>query len=380
MNKILLPLLLLLCGSILKAQIISDSIQSNSAAASSKDGQNKFAIYGNAEMTFISDKNSVQFGKVNFKPIFLWKISDNLFVEAEPEFETGGGSLDIGLEYANMCWIVNKYLILHAGRFLPKFGAYRGRMGEGFINRFPTDPVGFGDGGIGAMNEVGIGAQGGFGAGDTKINYELYLSNGPILITGRDDPDNAGQFDYESYVGNNKSKAVGGRIGFLPLANSGLEIGFSFQHKMKTGDTDSLDENVSLDMQAIDFNYYGHITPIQSDVRLIGEWKHQKVGNNARYYKDDGSSYTFSNSPSAYYITGAIRPAHVHNVFFHNLELAARYSRFKRPIDAPWGGSDTNQFAISLDYWLKWNSVIKLTYQTQKDEPNAFYGQVVFGF
>jgi hypothetical protein len=376
MNKIFLPLLLLLSGSILQAQIVSNNNESTAAPTSGKDGQNKFAIFGNAEMTFFSDKNSVQFGKVNFKPIFLWKISENLFVEAEPEFETGGGSLDIGLEYANMCLIVNKCLMLHAGRFLPKFGAYRGRMGEGFINRFPTDPVGFGDGGIGAMNEVGIGAQGGFGAGDVKFNYDLYLSNGPILLT---DPENAGQFEYEGYVGNNKGKAVGGRIGFLPLSNSSLEIGYSFQHKKKTGDTGSPYEDVGLFMQAIDFNYFGHITPMQSDVRLIGEWKHQKV-DKATYFDVNNTPFTFDNSPSTYYITGAIRPAHVHDKYFHNLELAARYSQFKRPQDAPWGGGDTHQFAISLDYWLKWNSLIKLTYQTQKDEPNAFYGQVVFGF
>jgi hypothetical protein len=376
MNKIFLLLLLLLSGSILQAQIVSDSSQSNAPTASSKDGQNKFAVFGNAEMTFIADKNNVQFGEVNFKPIFLWKISENLFVEAEPEFETGEGSLNIGLEYANMCLIVNRYLILHAGRFLPKFGAYRGRMGEGFINRFPTDPVGFGDGGIGAMNEVGIGAQGGFGVGDVKFNYDLYLSNGPILLT---DPENAGQFEYEGYVGNNKGKAVGGRIGFLPFSNSSLELGFSFQNKMKTGDAGSPYENVGLHMQAVDLNYYGHVTQMQSDVRLIGEWKHQKV-DNAIYYKEDSSTYTFSNSPSTFYITGAIRPVYVHNLFIHNLELAARYSQFKRPVDAPWGGGDTHQFAVSLDYWLKWNSLIKLTYQTQKDEPNAFYVQVVFGF
>jgi hypothetical protein len=67
----------------------------------------------------------------------------------------------------------------------------------------------------------------------------------------------------------------------------------------------------------------------------------------------------------------------LNDVFFRNIELAARYSEFKRP--APWGG-DTNQFALSLDYWLKWNTVLKLTYQKQKDTDNAFYAQLVFGF
>jgi hypothetical protein len=376
MRKTYIPLLAILWSSALSAQNGNDSLPAASAYTPAHDGQNKFAVFGNAEMTYASNKNTSMFGDVNFKPIFLWKISDNLFVEAEPEFETGEGSLNIGLEYANMCFKVSKYLTLHAGRFLPKFGAYRGRMGEGFINRFSTDPVGFGDGGIGAMNEVGIGAQGGFGTGNAKINYELYISNGPILLTT---PEEAGQFDYEAYVGNNKGKATGGRIGILPLTNSSLEIGFSYQEKMKTGEPGSSYENVAVHMQAIDLNYFGHLVPLQSDFRIVGEWKHQKVSN-AIYFKADGSPFTFTNSPSAYYITGSLRPAHVHSTIIHNLELAARYSSFKRPTDAPWGGSDTHQFSLSLDYWLKWNSLLKLTYQNQKDEPTAFYGQVVFGF
>jgi hypothetical protein len=226
------------------------------------------------------------------------------------------------------------------------------------------------------MNEVGIGAQGGFGIGDSKINYELYLSNGPILLT---DSANAGQFEYEGYIGNNKGKAVGGRIGFLPLTNSSLEVGYSFQHKSNTGDPGSKYENVGVFMQAIDLNYYGHLTSLQSDVRLMAEWKYQKV-DNATYYDANNNPYTFDNSPSTYYVAGTFRPVHAHNIFVHNLELAARYSNFKTPAEAPWGGSEKDQFAISLDYWLKWNSLVKLTYQTQTNEVNTFYGQVVFGF
>ncbi|HET9825122.1 MAG TPA: hypothetical protein VFP87_07300, partial [Chitinophagaceae bacterium] len=317
MSKKYFLLLLLFCSGLAEAQVTNENT-ANTQASSSKDGQNKFAIFGNAEMTFFANKETKQFGDVNFKPIFLWKMSDNLFVEAEAEFETGEGSLDIGLEYANMCYTVNKYLTLHAGRFLPKFGAYRGRMGEGFLNRLSTDPVGFGDGGIGAMNEVGVGAQGGFGVGDSKINYELYISEGPQLLT---DSANAGQFEYEGYIGNNDAKAVGGRIGFLPLSNSSLEIGYSFQSKSKTGDKGSPYENIGVFMQAVDLNYYGHLTAIQSDVRLIGEWKYQKV-DKATYYDANNNPYTFDNNPTAYYIAGTFRPVHVHNEFVHNLELA----------------------------------------------------------
>ena len=119
----LITILFLLCNTFLKAQVVEDSSLAISPPHSPQnEGQNNFAVFGNAEMIYFHDKNNSRFTDVNFKPIFLWKISDKLFVEAEPEFETGEGTLNIGLEYANMVYIVNPYLILHAGRFLPKFG------------------------------------------------------------------------------------------------------------------------------------------------------------------------------------------------------------------------------------------------------------------
>ena len=90
-------------------------------------------------------------------------------------------------------------------------------MGEGYLNRFPTNPVGFGDGGIGPMVENGIGIVGGLQLGVSKLNYDLYLSDGPQLIT--EDPSMAGNFEYEAFLNNNKNIAFGGRIGFLPLSN-----------------------------------------------------------------------------------------------------------------------------------------------------------------
>ena len=379
MKQLFITTILLFCCSFLQAQSIDDTSITTPVPEASKHGINNFAVFGNAEMIYFADKHNNQFGEVNFKPIFLWKISDKLFIEAEPEFETGGGSLDIGLEYANMCYIVSPYLTLHAGRFLPKFGAYRGRMGEAFINRFSTSPVGFGDGGIGAMNEVGVGAQGGFGAGNAKINYELYIVNGPQILT---DPDNAGQFEYEAYAANSNAKAVGGRIGLLPFANSGLEIAYSFQNKNKTGEAGTPYENIGVNMHAFDLNYWGHIKPVKCDVRVIGELKYQKVNDANVEYKDiNDEAFTIKNNASAaYYIAATIRPALLKDAFFRNIELAGRYSKFIRPSDAPWGGSNTNQFALSLDYWLKWNTVLKLTYQKEKDTDNTFYAQLVFGF
>lgn len=370
-------LLLLICiitVSILHAQ--TDSTRSTQTDNPRSIGQNKFVVLGNAEATYTATKGESSFGDVNFKPIFLWKISDKLFAEAEIEIETGDGEADLGLEYANMCYMVNPYLILHAGRFLPKFGAYRGRMGEAFINRFAANPTGFGDGGIGAMNETGVGAQGGLPFGDIKINYDLYISNGPQLLT---DPDNAGQFEYEAYTSNNKYSAIGGRIAILPFQNSSLEIGYSFQSKSKTGEGGTPYENVGVKMQALDINYFHNIPGIKSTVRFIGELKHQKV-DNATYKNADNEDFTFTNAPTSYYACATIRPSLADNKFLKNLELAGRYSFFNRPNDAPWGGSNVTQVEMALDYWLKWNCLTKFCYLKQKDNPSVFNAQFVFGF
>lgn len=345
--------------------------------ASKEAGQNKFAIYGNAEAVYISNKEQKNFTDVNFKPIFLWKISDKLFVEAETEIETGDGAVNFGLEYANMCYMVNQYLILHAGRFLPKFGAYRGRFAEGFLNRFASDPAGFGDGGIGASVETGFGALGSLPFGNVKVVYDMYVVNGPHLLT---DSANEGQFDYEAYTSNNNGKAYGGRLAILPLSNASLEVGFSVQHKSHTGDIGSTDENVSLDMQAIDLNYYTSIQSMKTTLRINGEFRHQKVGNNAVYTKPDGSQFSFSNSPSCYYASASLRPSLLDNKFLRNIELAVRSSYFKRPENAPWGGSNITSTEVACDYWLNWNSLLKISYQKRNDALSTVYAQVVFGF
>jgi len=370
MKKTLLILVLVTISALLNAQ---DSLKTTVAP---KEGRNNFVVIGNAEMKYFRDENTNQFGDIDFKPIFLWSIGQRIFVESEIEIETGAGDVEVGLEYANMVYKVNDFLKLRAGRFLPRFGAYRGCYAEGFLNHFSTDPAGFGDGGIGAMNEEGIGAQGVFEIGCSQLNYDLYLSNGPQLLT---DSANAGQFEYEAYTSNNKQFAEGGRIGFLPFSNSSLEIGYSIQYKKNTGDQGSPNRNAQLQMHAVDMNYFGHLSAIKSTFRLTAEYKYQKL-DNAIYFRSDSTTYTFNDTPSAYYAALSFRPALLKNKFLRSFEIACRYSKFMRPKDAPWGGSNIEQTAFSLNYWLEWNCLVKLTYQTQSATPNAFIAQVVFGF
>ena len=209
-----------------------------------------------------------------------------------------------------------------------------------------------------------------------KLNYDFYISNGPQLLTEGED---AGQFEYEAYTANNKHSAVGGRIAILPFSNSSLELGYSFQQKSKTGDAGTKNENTAIFMQALDLNYFNTIPSIKSTIRFTGELKHQKVGD-ATYLNEEGDAYTFNDAPTAYYASASIRPSLADDKFFKNLELAGRYSYFKRPVDALWGGSNISEYEMALDYWLKWNVVVKLSMIKQKDIDGEYFAQFVFGF
>ncbi len=361
--------------------LISFGMGTSATAQNFFQGQTKLTIVGNAQVDYISDSTQSQFRNLAFKPIFLVSLSDRLFLESELEVATNAGGVELVLEYANMVYFANRYLTLHAGRFLPKFGAFRGRFGEAYLQRFVNNPVGFGDGGIGSMIETGVGLQGGAQVGASKINYDFYVTNGPQLLTGS--PSEAGQFEYEAYASNNKGKAVGGRFGFLPFSNSSLEVGYSFQYKSNTGNRSTAFEKTPFTAQAFDLNYYKTVPALKSQVRVVGEYKMLDVGKQSF---DDGTNtsttFTFDNKSTAYYVQGSIRPAEVESEFFRYLELAVRYSEFNTPDGARWyadGQRLRTQMAVGLNYWYRWNGVLKLSYQKQNGV-EGFYAQLVYGF
>lgn len=378
MKRIKLSLVILLV-TLLGGQSMA---QENTSSNKSIFGQTKLVIVGNAQADYNYSKDESGFGNIAFKPIFLWSLSDKLFIESELEVATDEGSVEVVLEYVNMVYFLNNNLTLHFGRFLPKFGSYRGKYMEGFLNRFPNDPVGFGDGGIGAMTETGVGIQGGLLVGKSRINYDFYITNGPQLLPGSiEAPDEAGQFEHEAYIENNKNKAIGGRLGVLPISDASLELGLSFQHANKTGDEGTSLLDTKVDMYALDVNYIKTIEAINSNIRLIGEWKKLDAGDASYENFDTGvGDYTFKNQSTALYVQASIRPTGVPNKFLNDFELSGRYSEFDTPKEALWGGGLKRQTAFAANYWIGWNRLIKLSYQVLDNQPNAIISQLVYGF
>lgn len=382
-NYIFIIALGLIINFTAKAQ---DSLQPLPESNNPMWGIKKLMLTGGAEAQFVADSGQAGFRNIKFHLAPLISLGDKLFLISEIEIETLDGQVDFGLEQVHLNYQILPNLTIYAGRFLPKFGHYRGMMGEGYLNRFATNPVGFGDGGIGPMVETGMGIVGGFQMGYSKLNYDLYLSNGPQLIAN--DPSMAGNFEYEGFWNNNKNMAFGGRVGFLPFPNSCLELGLSTLHKAKTGDINTTYNNIGSTWMAYDLSFYHNITPMKSILRVYGEYKTMKVDQAT--YPDDGAGSFKNNKSSAWYLQGSLRPNGFESQFIDNMELSLRYSTFTTPDNAPWGnaasysdlipGNTTHQMAYSLNYWLAWDCLLKFSYQTQNYSGNQFIFEAIYRF
>ncbi len=329
------------------------------------------------------DKENSNFGPTGFNPIFLWKKSDKLFFESELMIEITDGTTKFDLEYATLHYKLCKYLEIGAGKFLSPFGIFNERIHPSWINKFTDPPLGFNhDIGtmVGPMAEIGVEFRGGGQLGKSKINYVAYISNGPNLVT---DPSNTmmtGMLMFENINDNNDNKAIGGRIGFLPLSNSSVEIGVSGQ-VAKVGDKGNvLYQNIGAQMYALDLSYCHKLNFIKSNLDVKAQYNMMNVDKAESYPVMSGMDTTWDNKSQSYYIQLGLRPAFVNNNFFKNLELAFRYSSMTLPEKAMWGG-DFKQSTVGLNYWLSWHSVLKLDYQmnTQKGADNRNGIQIQWG-
>ena len=95
-----------------------------------------------------------------------------------------GNEVHLGLEYANMAYLLTKSLTLRAGKFLVPFGTFVPNLHPAWINKFPTRPLGAGHDGILPGAAIGLELRGAAYLGPVKINYSVYAVNGPQLNDG----------------------------------------------------------------------------------------------------------------------------------------------------------------------------------------------------
>jgi hypothetical protein len=373
MKKILLIMLLFFITGNIMAQDTKQSTEIDSLVDAAllkkgfKPSETQFMIrgYGHSGFAYKKTNGNTEstFDGGTFAPIFLFKHSDRLILEAELEFSLSGGDLDVGFEYVNAMYVVNDYLTVRGGKFLLPFGTFMERLHPSWINRFTSKPLGFGHDGIAPSSGVGLELRGAFNLGSTKWNYSTYVTNGPTLNDGSDEPEEAGMIHFDNLIDNNTSKAFGGRLGFLPFADSSTELGYSMYTTNGSGNNDSEYEKVGAFLYALDFSFIKQISGLNGIVDVKAQYNNSKVDNATYFDDEDGDTYTFDNKSNSFYAQLSYRPTMSGDNFVKNLEFVSRYSEYNTPEGAEWE-SQSSQYSFGLNYWLSWRSVIKISYET----------------
>ncbi|HKK07054.1 MAG TPA: hypothetical protein VKA50_14525 [Gammaproteobacteria bacterium] len=313
------------------------------------------AGYGSAG--FSSRKSDSTFQVFSFSPIFHYQYKDLMLMQAELEMGYNeDGSTETVLEYASLNLIMNDHAVLVAGQFLSPIGQFRQNLHPAWINKLPSKPLGFADGGAAPLTETGVEVRGGFTPGGHGLNYALYVGNGPKLV------DNAGELEVET-EGNssdaNKNKTVGGRIGYLPLHN--LEIGVS----AAAGKANLPGEdNRNYRVYDVDFAFQPAV------VELRGEYVQTKVDSLA------GSAIPDEHTWKAWYVQAS------HKFAPSRWEAVLRYGKFTPPEKS----QELKQWAAGLNYLFASNVIGKLSYEKNDgpvgsvDDENRFVAQLAYGF
>lgn len=326
-------------------------------ATYTKPGDDHFMVVGLTTFGFVRNKTTTTFAgssqvsKTNnladadhfeFSPMFLWRHGNKFLLEFEPSFSGD----QLGVNWGAISYFTLPGLIIRGGYLVLPFGAYNKRLAAGWINKFASDPEG-----VTGATDYAVEAEGGFQAGSMKWSYDIAVSNGMKLnLDGT--TENAGITD------NNKNKTITARIGWLPLSNSSVEIGTSIMSG-KVGDAGTKTENLMANLYALDLNIVENIKPLQLNIK--GQYSITDIGHADYINPVDSTTYSFNNHTATCYLMASLRPM-FSNTFVKNFEIAGRYGNYTSPANSLFGTKD-NSFAVGLNYWLNWRTVIRTTYE-----------------
>lgn len=332
-----------------------------------KPGTSNFLITGYGTAGFVAREGNDSTFVTTLNPIFLWRIQPRLLFEGELEMEIEDGATEIGLEYADMSYLVNDNVTAVAGLFLAPFGTFAERYHAGWINELPDAPLVFGHDGIAPTSLLGVQVRGVVPIASRKLEYALYLANGPSLVT--DDPMEAGTLDFGASTDSNDQKSVGGRIGFLPAP--GLDFGYSAMFS-RVDPSASAVGAVDATLQALDAAWVHDSEALGGTVKVRGEWVWSEV-DDAVY--DASGALGFGplpingNDRNGGYAQVSYRPSKASSASLSKTEWIVRYDALDLPSSAP-ENVDERRWTLGLDYWLTPSVVAKVAYQfDDKDDP-----------
>ncbi len=325
-------------------------------------GSNRFLVTGYATAGYGQSQGENRAFSASFNPIFLWKINDRLFFQAEPEMEIMEGSreTEVNLEFANIAYFVNDYLTVSAGKFLTPFSTFTERYHPDWINRSMTKPLyASEDGSLVPYSSLGIQVRGGVPIGTARLRYAFWADEGPSLGT---DADQAGNLQWKGYAADsrNNSLKTGGHLWLLPIPN--LELGYA-RLKGRVGVQGSPYEQVFFTMQEADLTFRKESDALSGTVEVRGEW----VGSEVTRADYPGIS-SFDNRKNGGLAQLSYRPSSVDGDFVRNLEAVIRYDWIKRPGGDPSGLFPQRRWTYNMNFWFTASAVLKLGVERTKTE------------
>lgn len=339
-----------------------------------------------------------------FLPLLIWKPHDRFLIESHFHIDAGN-TLEAGHGHGTeeetyfqepsasiSSFFVNYFLTPHitlvGGYFPVPFGIYNERIHPEWINKFPDSPLGNGHGqSAGPNTDLGLQMRGGFKFLKSRLNYTVYISNGPQL---QQSGENSGQLLYGSASDNNNNKAVGGRIGLLPFHRSTLEIGAAYQYA-KAGSKGSAYENLGARMGALDLSFNLPSKLLCGEITFRSQYTYTDV-DNAIYtvihngklgapnlqHIGDTVVYYFVNSTSSAFAAISYRPVLSEKKVLSRMEWVFRYDEMDYPSDSFWEFSD-QRLTFGWNYWIEPRSAVKLAFQVGQFRDLVLF-QTVIGF
>ena len=342
-------------------------------------GTTKFLLAGWAEGMFEARNGQVSTFSASFNPIFLWELTPKLLFDSRLEIEASGGGTNVNLVNAQLSYLLNDYMALGVGEFFSPSNVFVERFEPQWINKLPDRPIGVYHG---VLPNISVGAQvrGGFPIGPTRANYAFYVSNGPVLNTF--DARTAGTLDFNSYTDNNDNKAVGGRVGFLPIP--GVEVGYGFETS-KPGFQGTTFHDVQALVQSVDLEVTRDSDLLKGRINLFAQYAWSHVDH--AVYDPDGSlgfgPLPLTAKRDGGYAELAYRPTKLDIDFLRNLELIFRWDHLSRD-PSGLGDPEETRWTVGLDFWLSPSTVVKAAYEWDQPEgepnKNALLLQAAMGF
>jgi hypothetical protein len=342
-------------------------------------GTTKFLLAGWAEGMFEARNGNVSTFSASFNPIFLWELTPKILFDSRLEIEPSGGGTNVNLVNAQISYLLNDYIVLGVGEFFSPSNVFVERFEPQWINKLPDRPIGVYHG---VLPNISVGAQvrGGFPIGPTRANYAFYVSNGPTLNTF--DARTAGTLDFNSYTDNNDDKAMGGRVGFLPIP--GIEVGYGFETS-KPGFQGTTFADVRALVQSVDLEITRDSDLLKGRINLFAQYAWSKVDH--AVYDPDGSlgfgPLPLTAKRDGGYAELAYRPTKIDSDFIRNLEMIFRWDHLSRD-PSGFGDPEETRWTLGLNYWLSPSTVVKAAYEWDKPRgernKNALFFQTAMGF